>query len=146
RARAGRPALRGQPVHLAGAGAVRPRPARCLIFRLAWSQELLDRRQCAAPRSLPSCRKSTTLLIVTATRVAKMGLEMTCKPSACPAPEDVNIPALRERYRQERTLRLRPEGQHQYVAPADHFVHDTYDRDPHMAVAPRDSVSEDLDV
>ena len=71
---------------------------------------------------------------------------MTCKPSACPPPEAVDIPALRERYRQERSLRLRPEGQHQYVPPADHFAHDTYDRDPHMPVTPRDSISEDLDV
>ena len=71
---------------------------------------------------------------------------MTCQPSACPPPEAVNIPALRERYRQERTLRLRPEGQQQYVPPADQFAHDTYDRDPHMPVTPRDSISEDLDV
>ena len=71
---------------------------------------------------------------------------MTCQPSACPPPEAVDIPALRERYRQERSLRLRPEGQEQYVPPADHFVRDTYDRDPHMPVTPRDSISEDLDV
>ncbi|CAN7591765.1 NAD(P)/FAD-dependent oxidoreductase [Phenylobacterium sp. LjRoot219] len=71
---------------------------------------------------------------------------MTCKPSAIPAPEAVNIPALRERYRQERTLRTRPEGQRQYMPPADHFAHDTYDRDPHMAVVARDAVSEDIDV
>jgi cyclohexanone monooxygenase len=71
---------------------------------------------------------------------------MTCKPSACPPAEDVNIPALREKYRQERTLRLRPEGQHQYVAPTDHFAHDTYDRDPHMPVTPRDAVVEEIDV
>jgi cyclohexanone monooxygenase len=71
---------------------------------------------------------------------------MTCKPSACPAPEDVDIPALRERYRKERSLRMRPEGQHQYVAPVDRFAQDTYDRDPYTPVTPRDAISEDLDV
>jgi cyclohexanone monooxygenase len=69
---------------------------------------------------------------------------MSCKTTKCPA--EVDIPALRERYREERTLRLRPEGQHQYVAPADHFVHDTYERDPYMPVTPRDAVVEDQDV
>jgi cyclohexanone monooxygenase len=71
---------------------------------------------------------------------------MSCPTDTCPAAEEVDIPALRERYRQERGVRLRPEGQHQYVSPADHFVHDTYDRDPHTPVMPRDAVSEDIDV
>jgi cyclohexanone monooxygenase len=71
---------------------------------------------------------------------------MTCQPTKTPAPEHIDIPALRERYRQERTRRMRTEGQRQYVAPADHFVHETYDRDPHMAVVARDAVVEDLDV
>jgi cation diffusion facilitator CzcD-associated flavoprotein CzcO len=71
---------------------------------------------------------------------------MTCQPSPCPAPEEIDIPALRERYRQERSIRLRSEGQHQYIAPADSFVHETYDRDPHMPVVARDAISEELDV
>jgi cyclohexanone monooxygenase len=71
---------------------------------------------------------------------------MSCPTDTCPAAEQVDIPALRERYRQERGVRLRPEGQHQYVSPADQIVHDTYDRDPHTPAAPRDAVSEDIDV
>jgi cyclohexanone monooxygenase len=72
---------------------------------------------------------------------------MTCPtPTDVPPPEQVDIPALRERYRQERTRRVRTEGQRQYVSPADHFAHETYERDPHMPVTPRDSVVEDLDV
>src|ERR1700757_462889 len=71
---------------------------------------------------------------------------MTCQPTHCPPPEQVDIPALRERYRQERDQRIRPEATNQYVAPADHFVHETYERDPHLPVVPRDSISEDLDV
>ncbi len=70
---------------------------------------------------------------------------MNCQPSACPAPEDVDIPALREKYRQERTLRLRTEGQAQYVRPVDDFA-DAYEGDPHMPVTPRDPIAEDLDV
>ncbi|CAN7620711.1 NAD(P)/FAD-dependent oxidoreductase [Phenylobacterium sp. LjRoot225] len=70
---------------------------------------------------------------------------MTCKPSPCPAPEDVDIAALRERYRQERTLRTRAEGQEQYVRPVDDFA-EVYEGDPHMPVLPRDPISEDLDV
>ena len=70
---------------------------------------------------------------------------MNCQPSACPAPEDVDIPALREKYRQERTLRLRSEGQAQYVRPVDDFA-EVYEGDPHMPVAQREPISEDLDV
>jgi cyclohexanone monooxygenase len=70
---------------------------------------------------------------------------MNCQPSACPAPEDVDIPALREKYRQERTLRLRTEGQAQYVRPVDDFA-EVYEGDPHMPVMPREPISEDLDV
>jgi cation diffusion facilitator CzcD-associated flavoprotein CzcO len=71
---------------------------------------------------------------------------MHCRPSNTPPAETVDIPSLRERYRQERTRRIRKEGQEQYVPPADHFAHDTYDRDPHMPVVPRDSIAEELDV
>jgi cyclohexanone monooxygenase len=71
---------------------------------------------------------------------------MSCPSNNMPAPDAVDIPALRERYRQERARRLRPEGQRQYVSPADHLVHDTYERDPHTPVVARDAVVEDLDV
>ena len=70
---------------------------------------------------------------------------MNCQPSPCPAPEDVDIPALRERYRQERSRRIRPEGQEQYVRPVEDFA-EVYEGDPHMPVLPRDPISEDLDV
>ena len=70
---------------------------------------------------------------------------MTCEPSSCPAPDSVDIPALRERYRQERTIRLRSEGQAQYVRPVDDFA-EIYEGDPHMPVAPRAPISEELEV
>jgi cyclohexanone monooxygenase len=70
----------------------------------------------------------------------------TCKPTKTPAPEAVDIPALRERYRKERTRRLRREGQAQYISPADHLVHETYEFDPYMPMVARDSIVEDVDV
>ena len=70
---------------------------------------------------------------------------MTCEPSSCPAPDAVDIPALRERYRQERTIRLRTEGQAQYVRPVDDFA-EIYEGDPHKPVAPRAPISEELEV
>jgi cyclohexanone monooxygenase len=68
---------------------------------------------------------------------------MTCEPTQ--TPDDIDIPALREKYRHEREKRLRPEGQQQYVRTADEFA-DQYEADPHLPVQPRDPISEDLDV
>ena len=71
---------------------------------------------------------------------------MKCQKTNIPAPEDVDISALKEKYRQEREKRMRREGQNQYAAPEDHFVHDTREHDPFTPVVPRDAVDEDLDV
>jgi len=70
---------------------------------------------------------------------------MTCKPSPCPPAEAVDIPALRERYRQEQTIRVNVAGQEQYVRPVDDFS-EVYEGDPHRPVLPRDPIFEDLDV
>jgi cyclohexanone monooxygenase len=70
---------------------------------------------------------------------------MKCEPTHTPAPGEIDIPALRERYRQERDKRLRREGQQQYVKTEDDFAA-SYESDPHMPVQPRSSISEDLDV
>jgi cyclohexanone monooxygenase len=68
---------------------------------------------------------------------------MSCEPT--PTPNDIDIPALREKYRQERDKRLSPEGQRQYVKTEGEFA-DQYEADPHMPVVPRGPISEDLDV
>lgn len=68
---------------------------------------------------------------------------MSCEPTL--TPEDIDIPALREKYREERARRLRKEGQAQYIETANAFA-DTYEHDPHTPVAPRAAISEDLDV
>lgn len=70
---------------------------------------------------------------------------MNCQPTKVPAPDAVDIPALREKYRQEREKRLRTEGQSQYVRPAGTVGVD-YSVDPHTPVAPRAPLDEELDV
>jgi len=68
---------------------------------------------------------------------------MSCEPT--PAPNGIDIPALREKYRQEREKRIRRDGQEQYLRPVDGFA-EIYEADPHMPVQPRDPVAEDIDV
>ncbi|MBW8783334.1 MAG: NAD(P)/FAD-dependent oxidoreductase [Novosphingobium sp.] len=69
-----------------------------------------------------------------------------CKKTNIPAPEEIDIPALIEKYRHERDKRMRPEGGEQYAAPADHLTHDTKEHDPFTPVVPRDGLDEDIDV
>ncbi|HVL00006.1 MAG TPA: NAD(P)/FAD-dependent oxidoreductase [Dongiaceae bacterium] len=71
---------------------------------------------------------------------------MKCDATNVPAPEEVDIPALREKYRQQREIRIRPEGQKQYTRPVEDDVAGSYDIDPHTPVKPRDPIIEDLDV
>lgn len=68
---------------------------------------------------------------------------MRCAPTR--TPDDVDIPALREKYLRERNKRLRPEGQNQYVRPVGGPV-GSFEADPHMPMKPREPVSEDIDV
>jgi cyclohexanone monooxygenase len=68
---------------------------------------------------------------------------MTCEPTQ--TPDDIDIPALREKYQRERDKRLRRDGQNQYLRTADEFA-DQYEGDPHNPVQPRNPISEDLDV
>ncbi len=70
---------------------------------------------------------------------------MTCKPTNIPAAEDIDIPAIREKYRQERDKRINKKGQKQYVRPVGDFK-DTYEGDPHMPVVPREPVTSEVEV
>jgi cation diffusion facilitator CzcD-associated flavoprotein CzcO len=65
-----------------------------------------------------------------------------CPPSQTREP--IDIPALREKYRQERDKRLRPEGQSQYMEPVGGFA-SAYACDPHMPVLERAPISTDID-
>ncbi len=66
-----------------------------------------------------------------------------CEPTRLP--EDIDIPALREKYRHEREKRLRSDGQQQYFRPTGHVVA-SFAADPHLPVVPREPIREDIDV
>src|SRR5437588_954592 len=68
---------------------------------------------------------------------------MSCAPSQ--TPDDIDIPALREKYRRERDKRLRPEGSDQYVRAADGLA-DFAEVDPHSPRTVREPLSEEIDV
>jgi cyclohexanone monooxygenase len=70
---------------------------------------------------------------------------MTCPPIETPSAAEIDIPALRAKYAQERDKRVRRDAGEQYVRPTDDFS-GVYECDPHMAETPRAAVSEDLDV
>ena len=72
-----------------------------------------------------------------------MGMHMTCAPTQ--TPDNVEIPALRERYRRERERRLRTDGQKQYFRPTGP-VAGSYVADPHKPVQPRAPLTEEIDV
>ena len=62
-----------------------------------------------------------------------------------PPDAEIDIPALKEKYRLERDRRMRKEGHAQYVKAVDDFA-DAYEADPYSPVTPRDPVSEDLEI
>jgi cyclohexanone monooxygenase len=66
-----------------------------------------------------------------------------CEPTQ--TPDDIDVPALRERYRQERDKRLRPEGSRQYVAVEGELA-GFYETDPHSPPVVREPISESIDV
>ncbi len=69
---------------------------------------------------------------------------MTCEQPTR-TPQDIDMAALREKYRREREKRLRKEGSKQYVELEDDFA-GYYETDPHTPVVPRDPISADIDV
>lgn len=69
----------------------------------------------------------------------------TCESPKAPLVTDLDILALREKYRQERNKRLRKEGQSQYVEPVGAFS-SAYESDPHMPVEPRAPLTLEIDV
>jgi len=68
---------------------------------------------------------------------------MSCEPTV--TPENVDIPAMREKYLRERARRLRSDGQQQYFRPVGKVATD-YVADPHQPVVPRAPISEDIEV
>jgi len=70
---------------------------------------------------------------------------MPCEPTQLPDPEHVDVSALREKYREERNRRLRPEGQEQYTPAAEETQAIDYS-DPHMPRSVRKALSDEIDV
>lgn len=68
-----------------------------------------------------------------------------CKPTDLPPANEVDIPALKAKYRQERDKRLRKDAGEQYVRPTGAFAA-MHEHDPHMPVAPRAPIAEDIEV
>ncbi|HMK87838.1 MAG TPA: NAD(P)/FAD-dependent oxidoreductase [Steroidobacteraceae bacterium] len=68
---------------------------------------------------------------------------MSCEPTKTPA--DIDIPALRDKYRRERDKRLRSDGQAQYFRPTG-GVAASFAADPHKPLRRRDPICEEVDV
>ena len=67
----------------------------------------------------------------------------TCGPT--PTPDDIDIPAIREKYAAERAKRLRPEGGSQYLELDGDFA-EFSEVDPYTTVVEREAIVEDVDV
>ena len=67
------------------------------------------------------------------------------KSPGLPSADEIDIAALRAKYRQERDRRMRRDGQEQYVKPVDDFA-DVYEADPYLPTQPRDPIAEQIDV
>jgi cyclohexanone monooxygenase len=67
----------------------------------------------------------------------------TCGPT--PTPDDIDIDALRKKYRHERDKRLRADGSTQYLELKDDFA-EFAEVDPHTPVTPRTPINEDIEV
>lgn len=62
-----------------------------------------------------------------------------------PAADEIDIGALKARYREERDRRMRSDGQRQYEQPVDDLA-DNYEADPHTPVTPRQPVNEEIEI
>jgi cyclohexanone monooxygenase len=68
---------------------------------------------------------------------------MTCEHTQTPA--DIDIAALREKYRHERDKRLRAEGSKQFIEASDDFA-EFSETDPHSPPVIRDAIVDDVEV
>jgi len=60
-------------------------------------------------------------------------------------PVDIDIPAMREKYRRERDKRIRTDGNEQYITSSGLFAN-AYEVDPYMPAAPRAPITGETDV
>ena len=57
-------------------------------------------------------------------------------PTKCPPASEIDIPALHEKYLQERDRRIKKDHNEQYIAASGKWK-DAYETDPYTPVAPR---------
>jgi len=69
--------------------------------------------------------------------------DYNCAPTE--TPDDIDIDALREKYRQEREKRLRPEGSKQYIELEGELA-EYYEIDPYTPLVARDPITDDVNV
>jgi cyclohexanone monooxygenase len=69
--------------------------------------------------------------------------DYNCAPTQ--TPDDIDIDALREKYRQEREKRLRPEGSKQYIELEGELAQ-YYEIDPYTSLVARDPITDDVNV
>lgn len=63
----------------------------------------------------------------------------------CPPAEEIDIPAMREKYRQERDKRIKKEANEQYIETSGKWA-EMYEADPYMPVTPRAPITGETDV
>jgi cation diffusion facilitator CzcD-associated flavoprotein CzcO len=74
-----------------------------------------------------------------------MSSVLRCEPTKIPTASEIDITALREKYRQERDRRIRKEGNEQYIQSTGEFA-DAYEVDPYTPVKPRATLKGETDV
>jgi cyclohexanone monooxygenase len=72
-------------------------------------------------------------------------MDVVAKCERTRTPTNVDIEALRERYRQERDMRVRPEGDNQYIEVSEDFS-EFFEVDPYSPAVVRDAIEEDAEV
>lgn len=70
---------------------------------------------------------------------------MLYNPTACPAADEIDIPAIREKYRVERDRRVRKEANDQYIPASGKYAR-IYEVDPYTPVMPRAPITGETDV
>jgi cyclohexanone monooxygenase len=70
-------------------------------------------------------------------------MDFICTPTQ--TPDDIDVPALREKYAHERDKRVRKEGEAQYVEVSEDHA-DYYETDPWSAPIVRDPITKEIDV
>ncbi len=68
-----------------------------------------------------------------------------CESTKCPPAAEIDIPATREKYRQERDRRIKKEANDQYIPTSGKWA-SIYETDPYTPVAPRAPITGETDV